>query len=136
MEYSKDNINEKLVAAAYEAMEYAYVPYSDFRVGASLITKEGRIYSGCNIENASYGATVCAERAAIFKAVSEGSRCIERIAIVSSSHKKTPPCGICRQVMSEFMPKDGLIILADKNGIETYTLKELLPESFHFKRTE
>lgn len=134
MEHSSDNINKKLVMEAYAAMNQAYVPYSNFRVGAALLTSEGRIYTGCNIENASYGATVCAERTAIFKAVSEGYSSIERIAIVSSSHKKTFPCGICRQVMSEFMTENGQIIIEDENGIECYTLKELLPESFQFKK--
>ena len=120
----------KMVEEAYAAMKHAYAPYSHFRVGAALLTKEGKIFTGCNIENASYGATNCAERTAVFKAVSEGYTQIERIAIVSSSHQKTPPCGICRQVLAEFMTENAQILLADKDGIESYTIKDLLPESF------
>lgn len=130
MEYSSREWNQELVDRAYEAMKNAYAPYSGFQVGAALVTEEGMIFTGCNIENASYGATNCAERTAIFKAVSEGFHKIVRIAIVSSSHKKTPPCGICRQVMAEFMEETGQIILADEKGIYTYSVKEFLPESF------
>ena len=121
MDCSSDEMNQKLVEEAYAAMKHAYAPYSHFRVGAALLTKEG---------NASYGATNCAERTAVFKAVSEGYTQIERIAIVSSSHQKTPPCGICRQVLAEFMTENAQILLADKDGIESYTIKDLLPESF------
>ena len=130
MDCSSDEMNQKLAEEAYAAMKYAYAPYSHFRVGAALLTKEWKIFTGCNIENASYGATNCAERTAVFKAVSEGYTQIERIAIVSSSHQKTPPCGICRQVLAEFMTGNAQILLADKDGIESYTIKDLLPESF------
>ena len=115
MDCSSDEMNQKLVEEAYAAMKHAYAPYSHFRVGAALLTKEGKIFTGCNIENASYGATNCAERTAVFKAVSEGYTQIERIAIVSSSHQKTPPCGICRQVLAEFMTENAQILLADKD---------------------
>lgn len=122
--------NEALIAQAKKAMENAYVPYSHFKVGAALLDKNGVVFMGCNIENASYGATCCAERIAIFKAVSEGIREFEKIAIVSNSNQLTPPCGICRQVLWEFMP-DGVVILQnDKEEIKTYTIKELLPVGF------
>ena len=123
-------LNQKLIDMAYQAMEHAYAPYSHFKVGAALVTENGEIFTGCNIENASYGATNCAERTAIFKAVSEGHVKLCRIAIVSSSGEKTPPCGICRQVMAEFMQEDAVIVLADKSGIYEYSLKELLPDAF------
>lgn len=119
-----------LINIANNAMEYAYAPYSHFKVGAALLTKEGKIFTGCNVENASYGATNCAERTAIFKAVSEGYREFEAIAIVSSNNEPTFPCGICRQVLVEFM-KAGKVILSDgKEGIKVYEVSELLPHSF------
>ncbi len=120
----------ELLSTADKAMENSYAPYSHFKVGAALLCSDGTVFTGCNIENATYGATNCAERTAIFKAVSEGYRDFEAIAIVSSGGDETFPCGICRQVMAEFAP--GLkIILRDKNGNETiYQLSELLPKSF------
>ena len=121
---------EVLIKEAIEARKMAYTPYSHFKVGAALLTADGKIYRGCNIENAGYTPSNCAERTAVFKAVSEGYTQIERIAIVSSSHQKTPPCGICRQVLAEFMTENAQILLADKDGIESYTIKDLLPESF------
>lgn len=130
MENNKEMLNQKLIDMAHQAMEHAYAPYSHFKVGAALVTENGEIFTGCNIENASYGATNCAERTAIFKAVSEGHVRLCRIAIVSSSGEKTPPCGICRQVMAEFMQEDAVIVLADKSGIYEYSLKELLPDAF------
>jgi cytidine deaminase len=124
MDYSE------LVNAAIKAKEKAYVPYSNFHVGSAVITKSGKIYTGCNIENASFGATNCAERTALFKAVSEGDREFEAIAIVSSSGDFTPPCGICRQVLAELMPK-GKIILANNNGeTREYSVEDLLPVRF------
>ena len=122
--------NRELVMEAVKARKQAYCPYSGFAVGAALLCVDDRVFTGCNIENAAYPATNCAERTAVFKAVSEGYTQIERIAIVSSSHQKTPPCGICRQVLAEFMTENGQILLADKDGIESYTIKDLLPESF------
>ena len=120
----------ELLSTADKAMENAYAPYSHFKVGAALLCSDGTVFTGCNIENATYGATNCAERTAIFKAVSEGHCDFEAIAIVSSGGDETFPCGICRQVMVEFAP--GLkIILRDKNDNETiYQLSELLPKSF------
>lgn len=123
--------NQQLINKAYEAMKISYSPYSNFKVGAAVLTGDGYIYTGCNIENASYGATICAERTAIFKAVSDGHKDIAKIAIVSHTRKYTYPCGMCRQVMSEFMKKDGLIILTDdEEGIKEYSLNEILPHSF------
>lgn len=123
--------NEKLVEMAKKALVNSYSPYSNFAVGAALITDTGAIYTGCNIENASYGATNCAERTAIFKAISEGEKRIKKIAIVSSSENKTPPCGICLQVMSEFMDSDeGIILLSDKDEIFEYKLRDFLPLKF------
>lgn len=120
----------ELVQEAMKAKEFAYVPYSNFQVGAAVITKDGKIYRGCNVENASYGATNCAERTALFKAVSEGEREFEAIAIVSSANDFTPPCGICRQVIAELMP-EGKIIIANNDGeTREYTMDELLPYSF------
>ena len=122
--------NKELLSIADKAMENAYAPYSKFHVGAALLCKDGTVFTGCNIENATYGATNCAERTAIFKAVSEGQRDFEAIAIVSSGGGETFPCGICRQVMAEFAP-ELKIILRDENGKAcVYTLMELLPKSF------
>lgn len=120
--------NRKLIDKALEAMNYAYAPYSKFKVGAALIT-DGVVYTGCNIENSSFGATICAERCAISKAVSEGHKNIQKIAIVSSSGDFTPPCGICRQVMEEFMA-DGTVVLSNGKEIKEYTVRELLPAGF------
>ncbi len=118
-----------LIEKAYEAMEYAYVPYSKFKVGAALLAKNGEIFTGCNVESASLGATNCAERTAIFKAVSEGVREFEAIAVVSSSKDFTYPCGICRQVIVEF-GKDIDIIVAKDYDYEVYKIDDLLPRSF------
>jgi cytidine deaminase len=115
---------------AKDAMKNAYAPYSNFKVGAALETEDGHFYIGCNIENASYGATNCAERTAIFKAVSEGHIKIKQIAIVSDSGKETPPCGICLQVLSEFMPPDGTVLLENQGVIKRYQLSDFLPKSF------
>ncbi len=122
--------NKELLSIADKAMENAYAPYSKFKVGAALLCKGGTVFTGCNIENATYGATNCAERTAIFKAVSEGQREFEAIAIVSSGGGETFPCGICRQVMAEFAPEIK-VILRNESGEEcVYTLMELLPKSF------
>ncbi|MBQ9090659.1 MAG: cytidine deaminase [Anaerotignum sp.] len=125
--------DEKLVALAKEAMEYAYVPYSHFKVGAALLAKDGTVFKGCNIENASYGATNCAERTAIFKAVSEGYREFDAIAIVASSGDYASPCGICRQVLFEFLPDGKVILDSEEKGMVTYFVRELLPCGFSSK---
>ena len=129
---------EELVKKAYEAQKFSYSPYSNFQVGAALLTKSGKVYTGCNIENAAFSPTNCAERTAFFKAVSEGEREFEAIAVVGNK-KDTPkeewdfctPCGVCRQVIAEFVNPDKFVIYAGKGEeIKSYTLKELLPESF------
>ena len=128
----------ELIKKAKKAAENAYVPYSGFRVGAALLTKAGKVYLGCNIESASYSPTNCAERTAFFKAVSEGERKFEKIAIVGGKDGDfsdyCTPCGVCRQVMSEFCGADFTVILG-KNGDEyrSFTLGELLPHSFQLK---
>ena len=126
---------EALCAAAIEAMGKAYAPYSGYKVGAALLTADGRVYTGCNIENASYTPTVCAERTAIFKAVSEGKRDFAMLAVCGGKDGVItgafPPCGVCRQVMAEFCPKDMPILMV--TGEETHdacTLGELLPYMF------
>lgn len=127
---------EKLIDTAIEQLKFSYTPYSNFKVGAALLTKSGKIYTGCNIENASYTPTNCAERTAFFKAVSEGVRDFQAICIVGGKDGKlteyTAPCGVCRQVMMEFCnPKTFQIILAvDKEQYEIYTLEELMPFGF------
>lgn len=122
---------EKLVSQALQARKNAYAPYSNFKVGAAVLTNDGNIFTGCNIENASYGATNCAERTAIFKAVSEGYTTIKAIAIVGVQNGYTYPCGICRQVIAEFATDDTKIILG-KNDTEylVKTLDEILPGAF------
>lgn len=120
-----------LVQKAYEGRKNAYTPYSHFNVGAAVLAEDGKIYTGCNIENASYGATNCAERTAIFKAVSEGNHEIKAIAIVGVEDDYTYPCGICRQVIVEFAAKDIKIILG-KSPTEyiVKTMDEILPGAF------
>ena len=126
-----------LMHTAQEARNNSYSPYSHFRVGAALLTKSGKVYTGCNIENAAYSVTVCAERTAIFKAVSEGERDFEALAIVGGRDGEIAdfcaPCGVCRQVISEFCKKDFKIILGNEDNFEVYTLDLLLPYSFSDK---
>ncbi|AMJ39901.1 cytidine deaminase [Anaerotignum propionicum] len=122
--------NQELVLLAKKAMEKAYAPYSKFKVGAALLAKNGDIFLGCNVENASYGATICAERTAITKAISEGVKEFEKIAIVASSGDYAAPCGICRQVLFEFLPEGEVILDSDSEGIKVMKLKELLPMGF------
>ncbi len=123
-----------LIEKAVEAMKKSYSPYSDFKVGAALLTKSGKVYTGCNIENASYSPTVCAERTAFFKAVSEGEKEFTAIAVVGGKNGEIasfcPPCGVCRQVMAEFCDKDFMIILYNGKATKACTIEKLLPESF------
>ncbi len=126
---------EELVSLAMEAMTHAYVPYSGYKVGAALLTADGRVYQGCNIENASYTPTICAERTAFFKAVYDDVCEFSAIAVVGGKNGKItglfPPCGVCRQVMREFCGDDFTVYLGGANGeIKTLTLKDLLPYSF------
>ncbi|NLK69731.1 MAG: cytidine deaminase [Clostridiaceae bacterium] len=122
---------EFLVNKALEARDNAYVPYSNFRVGAAVLTVDEKIFTGCNVENSSYGATICAERTAIVKAVSAGESELIAIAIASDSSSLTFPCGICRQVISEFANEDTKFICSNKNGeYKIYNMDELLPHAF------
>jgi len=125
---------EALIDAALGAMRFAYAPYSNFHVGAALECEDGTVFTGCNVENASYGATNCAERTALFKAVSEGHRSFRQIAIVGGLKGRisdfTLPCGICRQALSEFCGPDFRIHLFNGCDYCTYTLEELLPSAF------
>ena len=119
-----------LIAAATHARENAHAPFSKFKVGAAVEDASGRIHSGCNVENATYGLTICAERVAIFKAISEGARAFTRIAVVADTETLTPPCGACRQILWEFCG-DVEIVLANLSGkSETLRLGELLPRPF------
>ncbi len=128
--------NIRLIKEAFEAREKSYAPYSGFRVGAALLTDEGKVYRGCNIENAAYGPSICAERTAIFKAVSDGERHFKAIAVTGGYDGKemgfAVPCGVCRQVMAEFMNEDSfrIIVAASEQNYREYTLKQLLPDSF------
>ena len=125
----------ELCAAAIAAMKNAYVPYSGYRVGAALLTKSGRVYTGCNIENASYTPTVCAERTAVFKAVSEGERDFAMLAVCGGKDGVIagafPPCGVCRQVLAEFCPPDlPVLLITGEGAYRRVTLAELLPFGF------
>lgn len=126
-----------LMVHAQKARENSYSPYSHFQVGAALLTKSGKVYTGCNIENAGYSATNCAERTAIFKAVSDGERDFEALAIIGGRECETSdfcaPCGVCRQVIAEFCQKDFKIVLGNADNFKVYTLGELLPFAFTTK---
>ena len=120
---------EDLISEAMKVRERAYAPYSNFKVGAALLSKTGEVYTGCNVESASYTPTICAERVAISKAISEGDREFEKIAIVGSSNY-TFPCGVCRQVIREFGKDIEIIVANDEADYQIFTLEELLPHSF------
>jgi cytidine deaminase len=121
---------DTLIAAARAARENAYAPYSNFRVGAALRASSGRIFGGCNVENASYGLTVCAERVAIFKAISEGERGFDAIAVVTDAEKLTPPCGACRQLIWEFCGDVPVVLANLKGAAEVHQMRELFPKPF------
>ena len=129
-------MNDRLLAEkAVEMMNFSYAPYSHFHVGAALLAKNGTVFTGCNVENAAYGPSNCAERTAVFKAVSEGVHEFEAIAIAGGADGIVKdfcsPCGVCRQVLAEFCSKDfKVIMINDKGELKTMTLGELLPESF------
>ncbi|HMO80686.1 MAG TPA: cytidine deaminase [Pyrinomonadaceae bacterium] len=124
---------QELIAAARDVREKAYAPYSNFKVGAVVETEEGEIYTGCNVESASYGLTVCAERVAIWKGISRGVTKFGRIAVVCDTEELTPPCGICRQIIWEFCG-DVPVILSNLHGKkETIQMSELLPRAFDSK---
>ena len=129
---------EELVKMAYEAQKLSYSPYSNFQVGAALLAASGKVYTGCNIENAAFSPTNCAERTAFFKAISEGEKEFTAIAVVGNKKDALPeewefctPCGVCRQVMLEFVNPETFLIYSGKGEeVKTFTLKDLLPESF------
>jgi len=126
----------EVINKAIEAMENAYAPYSKFKVGAALLTKSGKIYTGCNIENSSYGASVCAERVAIFKAVSEGEHDFELLVVATKTEEPSPPCGICRQVISEFSNDLPIMLVNDKGSIIETNINKLLPFPFLKERLD
>ena len=121
--------DKELFRMAVEASENAYAPFSNFHVGAALLTEDGKVFTGVNIENSSYGATICAERTAMVKAISEGARYFQSIAIAGNGGTSWP-CGICRQFMYEFCPDIRVISGENEDELQVYTLKELLPEGF------
>ena len=129
---------EKLCELAIEAMSRSYSPYSGYAVGAALLCADGTVYQGCNIENASFTPTICAERTAFFKAVYDGHRDFVAIAVCGGKDGEIagafPPCGVCRQVMREFCDDDFVIYMVDKDGYEARTLAEILPYSFSAKK--
>lgn len=124
---------KSLIEIAEQARERAFAPFSNFRVGAAVETDDGEIYTGCNVESASYGLTVCAERVAIWKAISEGARCFGRLVIVADTERLTPPCGTCRQIIWEHC-RNTTIILANLHGdTKTVDIQHLLPDAFDAK---
>jgi cytidine deaminase len=120
----------ELLAAALAARHHAHAPYSHFRVGAALEDSAGRIHTGCNVENATYGLTVCAERIAVFKAISEGVREFRRIAVAADTEILTPPCGACRQILWEFCGDIEVVLVNPRGKSETLRMKELFPRAF------
>ena len=127
-----EETRQELLRLAKEARDHSYSPYSHYSVGAALLTKDGRIYQGCNIENASFTPTICAERTAFFKAVFDGVREFAAIAIIGSGELPAYPCGVCRQVMAEFCGADFVIVTSNRDGSEvvTETLDRMLPHRF------
>lgn len=132
------NIYEELIARAVAAQQRAYAPYSQFRVGAALETKAGKIYTGCNIEISSYGLTICAERVAMFKAISEGETEFKQIAVKSDTDDFCSPCGACRQVLFDFAPDLTVVLVNADNATQETSMRHLLPDAFtkRFLHTE
>ena len=123
--------NQELIEKARLARLSAHAPYSRFQVGAALLTSDGRVFTGCNVENSTYGLSMCAERVAIFKAVSEGMQEIAKVVVVTNSDELTPPCGCCRQMTWEFGSEDTEVVIANLAGaVRTHRIKELLPRAF------
>jgi cytidine deaminase len=122
--------HDHLIEAARQSRENAHAPYSNFRVGAALRAASGRVFGGCNVENATYGLTVCAERVAIFKAISEGERGFDAIAVVTDTETPTPPCGACRQLIWEFCGNVPVIMANLKGKTETIQMRDLFPRPF------
>ncbi|MBI4457304.1 MAG: cytidine deaminase [Acidobacteria bacterium] len=121
---------EKLIQAALRAREHAHAPFSNFRVGAALLDTSGEIITGCNVENATYGLTVCAERVAVFKAISEGRRKFQAIAVAADSERFTPPCGACRQILWEFCGDIPVYLVNVRGGQSKFQMKDLFPAPF------
>src|SRR3954452_10387236 len=121
---------DPLVAAALAVRENAFARYSNFKVGAAIEDADGHIHTGCNVENATYGLTICAERVAVFKAISEGARKFTRVAVAADTDTLTPPCGACRQILWEFCGDVEIALVNPRGKIETYRLKELFPKPF------
>ncbi len=120
----------RLTEAAIAAREHAHAPFSNFRVGAAIEAEDGRIFTGCNVENATYGLTICAERVAVFKAISEGARKFRRIVVAADTPELTPPCGACRQILWEFCGDIEVILVNLQGRTESYRLKDLFPRPF------
>jgi len=127
-------MEKKLYAEALKARENAYAPFSGFQVGAALLTEDGQVYTGVNIENSSYGATICAERTAFVKAISEGHRKFKALAVTAGDEQEALPCGICRQFMYEFSPELEIITGTDEENLNIRTLEELLPLGFRLEK--
>jgi len=127
-------VEKKLISEAEKARKNAYAPYSKFSVGAALLSRSGKVYTGANLENSSFGQTVCAERLALYKAVSAGEKDFKKIAIVAPGAKPVTPCGICRQALFEFSPELEVICSNLKGQVKKYTLKQLLPYPFKYER--
>ena len=123
-------IADALIESALKARDYAHAPYSKFRVGAALEDSSGRIHTGCNVENATYGLTLCAERVAVFKAISEGAREFRRIAVAADTDRLTPPCGACRQILWEFLGDVEVILVNPRGASETLRMRDLFPRPF------
>ena len=124
------NASDPLLTAALAVRENAFAPFSKFKVGAALQGIDGRIHTGCNVENATYGLTICAERVAVFKGISEGARRFTRVAVAADTDRLTPPCGACRQILWEFCGDVEVVLVNPRGKIETYRLKELFPKPF------
>jgi cytidine deaminase len=123
-------VTDALAASALAARENALAPFSKFKVGAAVESVDGRMFTGCNVENATYGLTICAERVAVFKALSEGARRFQRVAIAADTEKLTPPCGACRQVLWEFCGDVEITLVNLRGKTESYQLRELFPKPF------
>jgi cytidine deaminase len=121
---------DALIRAALEARERAHAPFSRFKVGAAIEDENGRVFTGCNVENATYGLTICAERVAVFKAVSEGATKLKRVVVVADTDILTPPCGACRQILWEFCPDAELILANTAGKRESMSMKEIFPRPF------
>jgi len=123
-------VTDPLLAAALAARQNAFAPYSHFQVGAAIEDDSGRVHTGCNIENATYGLTICAERVAVFKAISEGVRKFRRVAVAADTDTLTPPCGACRQILWEFCGDVEIVLVNPRGKTETFRMKDLFPKPF------